>query len=70
MKKVLSIKDLSHNLVFVDTDYEVEAIKEYFPKVVGINDFEAFFVRVGDGDYDEVWGIETNIPHLMIKRIG
>jgi hypothetical protein len=60
----MKVKDLTNDLIFIDTDYEVQAIKEYFPKVKGIKDFEAFFVKVGDGDYEEVWGIETKIPYV------
>lgn len=62
-EKMKKVKDLTDNLIFIDTDYEVQAIKEYFPKD-DINDFSAFFVKQSDGEYVEVWGIETTVPYL------
>jgi hypothetical protein len=63
--KYLTVRDLEKrkDLQFIDVDYEVDAIKEYFPKD-DIDDFSAFFVKTKDGDYVEVWGIETTVPYL------
>jgi len=48
--------------VFVSDSQDVRPIKEYFGEIA--EDFDAFFVKVGDGDYVEVWGIHGIIPDL------
>lgn len=62
------IRDFGREYIFVDIDYEVESMKESIAGSVArfdkeYDDYGAFFVIVGDGDFDEVWGIYGNIPY-------
>jgi hypothetical protein len=61
---VKRIADLENrkDLDYVNVDYEVDAIKEYLGE--SAKDYDAFFVKVKDGDYAEVWGVEGNVPYL------
>jgi hypothetical protein len=45
---------------FVSDSQEVKSIKENLGEVA--DEFDSFFVKVGDGDYVEVWGIHGIIP--------
>lgn len=49
-------------LQLVTQDTDVQAIKDYLGKKA--EDYDSFLVKVGDGDYDEVWGMEGNVPYL------
>jgi hypothetical protein len=59
--KSVRVKDLPNDLMLVDRDYDVQAIKDSLGKRA--DDFSAFFVKVKNGEYIEVWGIENNIPY-------
>ena len=43
---------------------ETEYIKEYFGNRPAVQEFDAFLVKVGDGDYDDVLGFHGNIPNV------
>ena len=43
---------------------ETEYVKEYFGNRPAVQEFDAFLVKVGDGDYDDVLGFHGNIPHI------
>jgi len=49
-------------LQLVTQDTDVQAIKDSLGKKA--EDYDSFLVKVGDGDYDEVWGMEGNVPYL------
>jgi hypothetical protein len=55
------------DLMFVSDSQDVTAIKESLfgsvsnPEVV---DFDSFFVKVGEGDYQEVYGMSGTVPYL------
>jgi hypothetical protein len=51
-----------NNLQFISDSQDVASIKDHIGRKA--RDFNAFFVKVGDGDYDEVWGIEETVPKL------
>ena len=51
------------DLVFVSDSQDVEAIKEHFGNHPDIEDYDSFFVEVGDGEYTEVFGMEGIVPH-------
>ena len=43
---------------------ETEYVKEYFGNRPAVQEFDAFLVKVGDGDYDDVLGFHGNIPNI------
>jgi hypothetical protein len=51
---------------FVSDSQEVNSIKEYLGKKA--NKFDSFFVIVGDGDYEAVWGMMGIVP-LLTKNL-
>lgn len=65
---VASIQERT-DLVYINDSQEVAFVKEF---LAGKNkecqqeleDFNAFFVKVGDGNYIEVFAITSNIPWL------
>lgn len=46
---------------FVSDSQDVKPIKESLG--TGGGEFDSFFVKIGDGDYVEVWGIHGVIPY-------
>lgn len=46
---------------FVSDSQDVQAVKENVGEIA--TGFDSFFVKVGNGDYDEVWGIEGIVPY-------
>ena len=63
-RDVMTVGELEKrdDLVFVNADYEVEDLKNYLGKEA--LEYDAFFVKENDGDYEEVWGIEGNVPYV------
>lgn len=63
MEKLL-VKDLEDrdDLMFISDSQDVYLIKEY----LGYQhySFEAFFVKVGEGEYEEVYGMYGIVPFL------
>lgn len=49
------------DLVFVSDSQDTQAIREHIGNKA--NGYDAFFVKVQDGDYSEVWGICGIIPN-------
>ena len=43
---------------------ETEYVKEYFGNRPAVQEFDAFLVKVGDGDYDDVLGFHGIIPNV------
>ena len=43
---------------------ETEYVKEYFGNRPAVQEFDAFLVKVGDGDYDDVLGFKGTIPNI------
>lgn len=50
-----------NEIQLVSDSQDVEFIHEMFPKS---KVFGGFFVKVGDGDYDNIYGFEGSIPYL------
>lgn len=46
---------------FVSDSQDTQAVKEHLGQIA--NEFDSFFVKVGDGDYDEVWGVHGIVPY-------
>lgn len=61
-----TIRDLEDrdDLSLMDIDYEVKELKRHFGNRAAIREFDAFFVKVLEGDYAEVYGFQGNIPEL------
>ena len=57
-----AVAALPVDLQFVSDSQDVQAIREYLGERAG--NYDAFFCRVVDGDYTEVWGICGIIPFL------
>lgn len=57
---VKQIFELDKNLQFVSDSQDVQLIKDNFGSIV--QEFDAFFVSVKDGDYQEIWGIHGIVP--------
>jgi len=52
----------SPNWCFESDSQGVAMVKSHLGKIA--EEFDSFFIRVGDGDYQEVWGIHGIIPYL------
>jgi len=65
IKKFGTVKDLDKraDLDLVTNTYDVEAIKDNF-RNANVDEFDGFFVRVGEGEYEEVYGFYGNTPYL------
>ena len=60
----MKIRDLDtrDDLQLVTDSQNVESVKAHFGEIA--SEFDGFLVKVGDGDYIEVWGFEGIIPDL------
>lgn len=60
----LTVADLSArgDLTLVTDSQEVSEVKRNIGKKA--YGFSAFFIKVGDGDYDEVFGIRNSVPWM------
>ena len=80
IKTVRWMDNYRPDLKFVSNSQDVKYIKEY---LVGIGEsrgflkqFDSFFVQVGEGDYDEIWGMDGIVPHyekdvyLLLSKSG
>lgn len=68
--KTITVKDLEHkDLTFLSDSQDVDFLNDYFNLVPG--DFDAFFVRVEDACFTEVYGIEGIVPgyHKQVWRV-
>lgn len=65
----MKIKNLPENAQFVSDSQEVNSIKEFLGRAA--NKYDSFFVIVGDGEYDAVWGMYGIIPYLYkeVKKL-
>ncbi len=59
---VEDIKDRD-DLQLVSVDTEVNTIKEFFGNNEDINEFDGFFVKVGDGEYEEIYAFKGTVPN-------
>jgi hypothetical protein len=71
MKRQITIVNaLSEDLQFISDSQDVTAVKEHIGGKL-VRDYDSFFVKIGDGDYAEVWGMSGIVPHLsrLVRRI-
>lgn len=66
----MQVKDIEQDqaIQFVTDSQDVQAVKNMVP---GASNFDSFFVKVQDGDYSEVYGMQGCVPWLerTIERI-
>lgn len=55
--------------IFVSDSQDARAVKEHVGALA--EDYDSFFVKVGDGEYTEVWGMCGIVPRLsnLVTRI-
>jgi len=64
---IKSVSDLEdHKYQFISDSQEVASVLEN----IGIDpdEYDSVFAVIGDGDYEEVWGMSGIVPHLN-KRV-
>ena len=62
--KVADLND-RHDLQFISDSQEVAPIKDYLGWRYGeLTDYDSFFVKVTDGDYEEAYGMIGIVPYL------
>jgi len=52
------------DLILVTDSQDVGEIKNYFGDRPAIKEFDGFFVKVGEGDFEEVYGFHGIVPNL------
>lgn len=53
------VKDIPKEYQFISNDTDVKEINKMYR-----TDYDSFFVIVGEGDYDSVYGMEGIVPDL------
>jgi len=56
-------------LMFVCDSQDTNQIKDYLGSLAA--DYDSFFVIVGQGDYDAIWGMVGSVPywHKVLDRL-
>ena len=60
--KVSDLEQGQDVFTFVSDSQDVQAVRDTLGAVA--EGYDSFFVRLGDGDYEEVYGMEGIIPKL------
>ena len=60
---VMTAGNLDNDFILLTDSQDIREIESYFGKVLKRRKFRSFFVKVGDGDYDAVYGCHYFIPH-------
>lgn len=65
-KEMGTIADLNKrkDLTLLTDSQDVAEIKNYFGDRPAIKEFDGFFVKVGEGDIDEIYGFHGIVPNL------
>ena len=61
----MTVRDLEQGqdvFTFVSDSQDVEAVREALGAVA--EGYDSFFVKLGEGDYEEVYGMEGVVPKL------
>jgi len=56
MKTIAQLQ--SEDLTLLVDSQDIEDLRKEFP------DYDSFFVEVGDGEYNQVWGFVGTVPYL------
>ena len=64
--KTMKVRDIQNrqDLQFINDSQDVEFLREYFGNNLDMFELDSFFVKIEDGDYTEVYGIEGIVPNL------
>lgn len=62
MTEVATVADVPAGAMLVTDSQDTEAIKRMYPETA--DEYDGFFVIVGDGEYTAVWGFHGLIPDL------
>lgn len=67
MRTVANLES-DHNLLFVSDFQDVQAVRDQVENAKGYN---AFFVKIGQGEYIEVWGMMGIAPYQskLVSRL-
>jgi hypothetical protein len=63
----MKVKDIPSKAIFVSDTQDVRDIKKHLGK--NAYGFNSFFVIVGDGDYDYVWGTWSSAAPYMDDEV-
>jgi len=63
------VNNIPEDFTFVSDSQDVEPIKEHLGEIA--NDYDAFFVKIQDGDYEAVYGMVGIVPYLskLVTRL-
>lgn len=61
-KEVYYVRDMPDDFQFCSDSQDVQAIKNHLGELP--DDYDSFFVLIGDGDYIAVYGMFGIIPYL------
>jgi hypothetical protein len=68
--KTIADLDTRRDLMLVSDSQDIRAVKEHLgnPKWF---EYGCLFVKVGEGDYEEIWGCESTVPrlHYLVDEI-
>jgi len=61
-----TVKDLNtrDDLEFISDDYSINSIKNTIGRFEELKDFNSFFVKINNGEYEEVYGIYGTVPYI------
>jgi len=59
---ITTVRDIPSNYTFIDLSQDVDSLKDHLGKEA--DEYSSFFVLVGDGDYDAIYGMYGTVPHL------
>lgn len=61
---MFTVKDIQkrQDLQFIDLSQDIKIIKEYIGQEA--RDYDSFFIKIENGDYTEVYGMEGIIPYM------
>ncbi len=65
--KCLENNTFGEDFHLISDSQDVAEIKKYLGRSPLRDNFESFFVKVNDGDYQEIWGMFGVIPYIGKK---
>lgn len=60
-KQVCDLEDNGELILLTDSQ-DIDAVKEYLGNPDWF-DYGCLFVKIGEGDYEEIYGCESNVPY-------
>jgi hypothetical protein len=59
--EVFNVETVPQEAVFLSDSQEVEVVRDFFQYA---EEYDSFFVILGDGDYTRCWGMKGIVPEL------